>query len=237
MPIQRNLEAGGNFYVNRWLTGLYNQRSPLFVPLSAMGLQLIQRMDALWSGLNMEISSVNTLIRRPAFTRFCSAQFGSSDYPLNYYSFQNTSGTIYPMVDTPTKLYQFSTSAITSVYTKGTTARSSMQRVGDWLYVCDGTNLKKWNGTTVENWGIQPPVSAPSLSFGSGALSPTSGYTYVYCYVNSTTGHVSQASPLSANTGALTSQNITVSYAASSELKWTRFGYLEPMMVADCITS
>jgi hypothetical protein len=55
------------------------------------------------------------------------------------------------------------------------------------------------------------------LSFGAGSLSPTSGYTYVYCYVNSTTGHVSQASPLSASTGVLTNQNITVNYAASSD--------------------
>jgi len=50
----RNVEAQG-IWIQRWMTGLVTQRSPLFTPMSAMGLQFISRMDALIDGHDMEI--------------------------------------------------------------------------------------------------------------------------------------------------------------------------------------
>jgi hypothetical protein len=183
-----------------------------------MGLQFVSRLDALIDGLNMEISPIMTLVRRPAYPRFSSVAFGAGDYPLNYYSFQNTSGTIYPLTDTPNKVYNFSTTMNTAVLTKsGGAGRGDFFRVGDNVYYCNGVDTLFWNGTTWSNWGIVAPAAAPTLTFGAGALSPTSGYTYLICYVNTVTGHVSAASPVSANTGALTSQNITVHYTASAD--------------------
>ncbi len=76
---------------------------------------------------------------------------------------------------------------------------------------------QKWDGTHQWQWGIVTPAVTPGLSYGSGSLSPTSGYEYVYCYVNTVTGHVSSASPYSANSGPQTSKNITVSYTASTD--------------------
>lgn len=216
--IRRNVaESADNIYVNRWWTGLLTQRSPLFTPISALGLQIIARHDALADGLNAEISPTMTVIRRPGYSRFCAQQFGSSDYPLNFYSFKNLSGTIKTMVDTPTMVASFTTSAITSVFTKGTTSQTAFQRVGSMLYMCNGTDAKKWDGTTVSGWGIATPATAPTISFGAGSLSPTSGYQYVYCFKNSTTGHVSTASAPSASTLAQTSQNFTVSGASSAD--------------------
>lgn len=218
MAISRNLESGG-LYLNRWMTGLVTQRSPLFTPLSAMGLQIIARQDAMWDGLNTEISPLMTPVRRAGYGRYCSTAFGSSDWPLQFTSFKNLAGTIKTMADCPTKVVSFTTSAQSTVFAKSGTAQGSFTVVGNTLYYCDGTDadLKKWDQTTVSGWGIAAPVSAPSLSFGSGSLSPLTGYTYCYVYKNSSTGHISTASPRSASTGPLTSKTITVHYTASSD--------------------
>lgn len=216
MPFKRSVESEG-LWIQRWISGLVTQRSPLYTPISAMGLQVVSRLDALIDGLNMEISPTMTVVRRPGYPRFCSVAFGAGDYPLRWFSFQNTSGTIRPLVDTPNKVYNFSSSTNTAVLTKGTSSRGDFARVGDYVYYCNGTDRKFWDGTTWRNWGIVSPAAAPTLTFGAGALSPTSGYSYVVCYVCSATGHVSAASPVSANTGPLTTQNITVHYTASTD--------------------
>jgi hypothetical protein len=213
----RNLESQG-LTIQRWITGLVTQRSPLYTPISALGLQFVARQDALIDGLNMEISPVMTLIRRPAYSRFSSVAFGAGDYPLNYYSFQNTSGTIYPLVDTPNKVYNFSATINTAVLTKSAGAgRGDFFRVGDYVYYCNGVDLLFWNGTTWSNWGIVAPATAPTITLTAGSLSPTAGYTYVICYVNTVTGHVSAASPASTNTGPQTNQNFVVHYTASTD--------------------
>jgi hypothetical protein len=218
MAISRNLEAGG-IYINRWMTGLYTQRSPLFTPMSAMGLQMISRQDTLADGLNMEISPVMTPVRRPGYTRYCSSAFGSSDFPLAFYSFKNLSGTINTLADASTKLVSFTTSAQSTVFAKSGSGQGSFQSVANTLYYCDGTDAdtKKWDGSTATKWGIASPVVAPTLSFPSGTLSPKSGYTYRYVYKNSSTGHISTASAASANTGPQTSKNFSVGYTASSD--------------------
>jgi hypothetical protein len=171
--------ANGDLYINRWLIGLYTQRSPLFVPVSALGVQIIARHDSLWDGLNMEISTVMSLVRRFGYSRYCSQAFGSSDYPLGFYSNQHLDGTIYPMVDTPTHVCTFTSSTLTPVFAKAESlasppypgAQGSFAKVADTLYYCNGNdaNLKKWDGTTVTGWGIQPPAAAPTLTFGAGA--------------------------------------------------------------------
>lgn len=216
--IRRNLESG-DIYLNHFWTGVVNNRSPLFTPISAFGIQMIQRMDALIGGLNMELSPKATLWRRYGFSKFCTVQFGSSIYPLTFYSFKNLSGTIRPMVDTGSEVYSFTSSALTGVFAKaGGAGQSSFIGVGNELYWCDGTSTpQKWDGTHLWQWGIVAPSVTPGLSYSSGSLSPTSGYQYVYCYYNSTTGHLSSASSASANTGPLTNKNITVSYTASSD--------------------
>jgi hypothetical protein len=197
-------------YINMFRAGLFTQRSPLVPPIAQQGLSFSSRFDALIDGLNMELSNSATVVRRPAFTRFCSAQFNSSNYPLNYYSFQKLDGTIKLVVDTPNNIYTFTTSVLTSIFTKNTTAPTRFQKVGDMLYMGNGVDVKKWNGTTISRWGIVAPVTGPSISLSAGTLSPKTGYVYAYAYKNSSTGHVSTASPRSANTGAQTSKTFTL---------------------------
>lgn len=203
-------QSGENLFIDRFWSGEVTQRSALFTPLSQLGLQIVSRHDTLFGGSNMELSNNMTLQRRPGFSKFSTAAFGGSDYPLAFSSFKNLSGTINLVVDTPTMVAKFDGTTITSLYSKGTTAQTAFQKVGSMLYMCDGTNAKKWDGTTVSNWGIVAPVTAPTQSTTAGSLSPTSGYQYVYSFKNSSTGHVSTSSPVSGNLGAQTNVNFSL---------------------------
>lgn len=216
--IRRNIaESAENIYVNRFWSGEVTQRSALFTPISALGLQIISRHDTLFGGADMELSPNMTLVRRYGHSRYCSAAFGASDWPLAYFSFKNIAGTIALLVDTPTMVAKFTSSAISSLYTKGTTAQSSFAKVGNYVYICDGTNLKKWDQTTVTGWGITAPATAPGISASAGSVTWTSGTTYVFVYKNSTSGHISTASPASGNLGPLTGKEITVTGARSTD--------------------
>jgi len=212
-------------YINRFVVGLYDMRSPLVAPTSAMGLNVIQRNDTLWDGLNIDNTHYMTLQRRCGFLRYCSTAFGSSEYPQKFFTFKDTSGTIKAMVETPTEVAWFDTGSINNVITKTTTAQGSFVKVADTLYYCNGTDLKKWTGGVVSNWGIVPPATAPTITtVTGGSLSPTSGYTYVYLFMNSSTGHVSTASPTSANTLPASSVNFTVSGAGSTDPQVDQIG-------------
>lgn len=215
--IVKNLASSGGLYIDKWWTGEITNRSPLAVPLSAMGIQMVRRDDVLWDGLNVEVSPQMTLARRYGFSRFCSTAFGSSDYPLGYYSFKNTSGTLKLLVDTPTKVYSFTTSAQSAVFTKGTTAQTNFQKVGSTVYFCNGTDAEKWNQTTATKWGIIAPSTAPTFTLSGGSLSPRKGYTWVYVFKNSSTGHISTASPVSGSSGIQTSKEFNLSGARSTD--------------------
>jgi len=207
-------------YINEFLSGLYTQRSPLVTPTTSQGLSTVVRTDSLIGGANAELSNEGTLVRSPGYSRYCAAQFAAGEWPLTFFGFRNLTGTIRTLVDTQQGVYQFTNTSRSSVFAKSTTKQTSFQGVGNLLYFCDGTSLKKWDGTTVTNWGTATPVSAPTLSFGAGPLSPKTGYRYVIAYRTSS-GHVSTASPISASTGPLTNQQITLAFAASSDSQVT----------------
>jgi hypothetical protein len=216
--IQRSLESKGELYINRFQTGLYTNRGPLYTPISALGIQVVTRQDALWDGANIQLTPQFSLRRRYGFSKACTQAFGSSEWPLAFFSFQNLSGTIKLIADTQTNVYSFTSSTKTSIYTKGGGAlQSSFNSVANIVYWCDGVNAKKWDGTTVTNMGIVAPSITPGLSFSAGSLSPTVGYKYVYVFKNSSTGHISTASASSASSGVQTSKNITVQANGSGD--------------------
>jgi hypothetical protein len=204
-------------YINEFASGLYTQRSPLVTPTSSQGLSVVVRNDVLTDGQNIELSNNMTLVRRPGSTRYCSVAFGASEYPLNYHTFRNISGTVKTLVDTPTNVRVFTTSALTNVYAKGSSAQTFFKTVANMTYMCNGTDAKKWDGTTVSGWGITAPAVAASVATAAGSLSPTSGYRWVYVYRNNSTGHVSTASPESASSGPQTSKNFNLTLTTSAD--------------------
>lgn len=82
----------------------------------------------------------------------------------------------------------------------------------DYAYVFDGVESKKWDGSSsggVTKTGIDAPVTA--INVGSpitGAITLIEGRSYFLVFKNSTAGHYSGLSPVSATTGVLTNQNV-----------------------------
>ena len=87
------------------------------------------------------------------------------------------------------------------------------------MAVCSSGNVtrtmsaRNFNITIYTNGG-----PAISVSGSAGSLSAITGYQYVYCYGNSSTGHVSSPTPTSASTGAFSSKlNVSVTVVASTD--------------------
>ena len=60
-----------------------------------------------------------------------------------------------------------------------------------------------------------PPIS---VAGGAGTMTATAGYTYVFCYGNSATGHISSPTPPSLSTGVFTNKaNVSVTLTASTD--------------------
>ncbi len=130
--------------ITRFFTGLVTQRSPLNTPFTYGGLQLIQRNDALISGLNIEISNNYTLQRRGGFPRFCTQQLGGSEYPLSFYS-ARINGQVVDFVDTNLAVYTFTPTTLTLLFTKSAGAgQTFFQEIGNIVYFANGVDNKKW---------------------------------------------------------------------------------------------
>ncbi len=219
MPGRANFEKD-DLYINRFMTGLYSQRSPLFTPMSSMGLQTIQRLDTLFDGADMDLSHNLTLIRRPGFGTYCSAPLTAGDFPQKFFSFKNVAGVTRAMVETPSGVYQFDTGTVTQVIPKSSTTQGSMTKVADQMYYCYGRGSEswKWDGTHLTKWGIDAPALAPTITTESGTLTTVNGgYRYLYVYSNSLTGHISSSSPVSASTLNVQNKYFTLAGPCSTD--------------------
>jgi hypothetical protein len=133
----------GAIYINRFITGLYTNRSPLLVPVSFMGQNVIERNDALLDGSNVEVTDRFTLQRRFGFSKYSTAALGL-DTPLkNIHSFRELSGAIHVIAQLSNKIAEMTPSARTDLLTLSNTNRTSFQSVADTLYFANGTDAKK----------------------------------------------------------------------------------------------
>ena len=87
----------------------------------------------------------------------------------------------------------------------------------DFVFFANATDMKKYDGTTVTNWGITAPAAAVTFTTSAGSLSPVTGYQWVICFDNSSTGHMSSPSPYSLSTGPQTSLKFTISGNTTSD--------------------
>jgi hypothetical protein len=149
--------------IERFTAGYHTNRSPLQAPIRITGLSAVPLYDALIDGLNVEISPRNTVVRRPGLPQYCSAAITGT--PLGFSQFKRVGNSPYLLLDTTTGIYRFTTSAITSIFAKTTTAQSSFQQAGTTLYACDGVDAQKFDSSlAATNWGITAPTVAPNVA-------------------------------------------------------------------------
>ncbi len=149
--------------VNQFNVGLITNRNPLHPPI--VNGNVYQGADVLIDGLNTEVTTDNTLARRPGFPPVCSMAIPSGD-PLGFAELRSDSTPQF--LDTTTDVFKFDNSSITSIYTKNTTEQSHFQQVANHMYWADGTDARRLvlaiDGLTSAKWGIDPPDTAPTVS-------------------------------------------------------------------------
>ena len=148
--------------------GLVTQRNPLRGNASHIETEFYgARQDTLIDGLNTEISSKLTLIRRPGETVYNSSTFPTInrfyENRTNTYNSTQTFSTesIQVVADTASTVYDCTgPSTDTSLFTKTTGAQSTyFQSVGNSLYFSDGPDQKKLL-TPSYVWGANQSFSA-----------------------------------------------------------------------------
>lgn len=113
--------------------------------------------------------------------------------------------------------YSTAGSANTSRRTGQADARWHSVNVNDKAYRVNGSEFIQYvTGLDAYAVGITAPAAAPTVSFvAGGSGSVATGVTVSYAYRNSTTLHIGEASPVSADTGA-TGANLTLRVAVTA---------------------
>lgn len=85
--------------------------------------------------------------------------------------------------------------------------------MNDLLFIVNGTDRKKLNNSTVQNFGIERP--AAPMAAASVAGNPNGTYEFAISYFNSSTGHESSRSDLVSQ--AVVNQKITITWTAPAD--------------------
>ena len=134
-------------FSNEFFSGLWTNRNPLRDPATPFlynKFYSATRYEAIWAGLNTEISPRLTLIRAPGHTVFNNNDF--SEDILDFYSYHvtgvNVAGYLRVFADTPTALYDITAGGKTLIYTKSLNAgQTRFLAVGNTLYMGNGVDL------------------------------------------------------------------------------------------------
>lgn len=186
------------------------------------------RLRLITSSSNILTSSKGFLERAPGFAAYTADDYASSESIKRFFTWRRWDGTFYVMIcviesapSTFSKVYKVKVGTDTTfqlIHTDSTSAEPfDFAVANNHIFFCNGTDMKKWDGTTVTGWGITGPSAAVSTALAAGALSPTTGYKYVIAWENSTTGHISSPSPLMAAFVIPSAQNVTITGNTTSD--------------------
>lgn len=142
---------------------------------------------------------------RPSFPIYTSDTYGTSVIS-RWFTWQRWDGSFYLMIcvtnasAVTSKVYKqkIGTDATFQlIHTDSTTSESfDFVEANNFVFFGDGVDMKKYDGTTVTNWGINPqPASVPTTASGGAGNVPGSiGHRYIYAYGVSATGYISDVS-------------------------------------------
>ena len=161
---------------SRIFTGIWTNRSALrdaattFVEERYYG----GRQDSIIDGLNCEVSSRLTLIRRPGTSIYNNQTFPQINRFYSFNTFSINDEVIRVMADTANTVYDATSNTATpntktAIWQKSAAAQGKptfFLGVGDVLYMTNGVDSVQWNYTTgqVSKWGITAPINAPTAA-------------------------------------------------------------------------
>lgn len=181
--------------------------------------------NAYTKGLNVELASVGggkAVVRKRFGCRTLNAtQVTGASAIIGLYEFKRRTGSSYAnhdlIVSDNGRLDKVSTSGtLTTIsataFTSSTTQEHlpSFATANNCCFIVNGQEAKKYDGTSLTNFGITQPSSAPTLADSGVAGNHNGTYEAFVTYVNSSTGAESSA--------GTTSGTVTVS---SKKIDWT----------------
>lgn len=156
MPVQSQTPLPS---ITRFIAGMVTNRNPIDTPFSVVGLNMVQHHDALADGLNTEISTANTLIRRPGFSVFLP----TTQTPREFLQYKDLNGNITLFYDQAGVLMQGASVA------DGNVGPSiwSMAAAGNFVYAVNGAVAVRFNNTALTTpipMGIAPLQQPPKIN-------------------------------------------------------------------------
>ena len=148
---------------SRFFNGLFTNRNPLRAPTSVLYADFyhIGATDALIDGLNSEVSTHLTMIRRPGNPQYSSSLTTAAID--SFYSFHLANTTIQVIADSALDVEYLTPSSETTIWTKTPGAGEGyFQGVNQSLYISDGVDTVKYI----------PSTSNASNQFGQGIGNP-----------------------------------------------------------------
>ncbi len=173
----------------------------------------IDETNSYIDGSNVMTSIKGFLERRPGFPTYTSDNFGANNTITRYTWWQTWVGVYYIFVNVvdsaanTSKVYKQKIGTDTTfqlIFTSTSNTNPFYFVVAhNFVFFGNGTDMKKYDGTTVYNWGTTTPASAPTLvNSGAGNVPGVIGHYYVFAFGNSTSGYISDISPVSLATAA-----------------------------------
>ena len=162
-----------SLFTSRSFNGLVTNRSLLRGPLGALYTDFYHMgtTDVLCDGLNSEVSTRLTMIRRPGNPKFCSVQTNAAID--TFYSFHQSNGTIEVIADSLQEVDLVTPSSITEIFAKSAGAGEGyFQGIGQTLYIADGVDFVQYTpgvtnsatGNPIFEAGGAAPTTAPVLT-------------------------------------------------------------------------
>lgn len=150
----------------------------------------------------------NTLIKRPGFPTYTADSYGANPEIVRWFTWQRWGGGFYVMICVidatagSSKVYKQLVGTDATFQLIHTDATSSepfdFEESNNHVFFANGTDMKKYDGTTVSNWGITAPTAAPTATDdGAGNVPGAIGHYWAFAYCNSSTGYISDLSPVS----------------------------------------
>ena len=175
-------------------------------------------------GQNILTSYKQFAERRPGFGTFESAVTTFTGDIRRLFVWQRWGASFYAMLNevtaTQSIVYKFqigTDSSFSSIHTSSSTEPFDFVVSNNHVFFGNGSDMQKWDATTVTGWGITSPTAAPTVATSGTGITLVTGRKYVYTYGNSSTGHQSSPSSVSASTGAITNKQVDVTVVASSD--------------------
>lgn len=180
------------------------------------------------AGSNVMTSIKGYAERRPGFPTYTSDNY-ASDKIRRFFTWNTWAGVFFVMMceveSAATKVYKLKVGTDATFVLIHTDATSTepfdFAVAANHVFFCNGTDMKKYDGTTVTNWGITAPAAAVSTAFSATGLSPTVGYKYVIAWENQTTGHISSPSLVMTSYVVPVNQKVVISGNTTTDAQVT----------------